>query len=35
MAYAGSRLYAYAADYTGLAVLDRRHRGVVYSGSHF
>jgi hypothetical protein len=30
MAYAGSRLYADEADYTGLAVLDRRHPGVVY-----
>jgi hypothetical protein len=30
MAYAGSRLYAYEADYTGLAVLDRRDPGVVY-----
>ncbi len=30
MAYAGSRLYAYEADYTGLAALDRRHPGVVY-----
>ncbi len=30
MAYAGSRLYAYEADYTGLAVLDRQRPGVVY-----
>jgi hypothetical protein len=30
MAYAGRRLYAYEADYTGLAVLDRQHPGVVY-----
>jgi len=30
MAYAGSRLYAYEADYTGLAVLDRQYPGVVY-----
>jgi hypothetical protein len=30
MAYAGSRLYADEADYTGLAVLDRRDPGVVY-----
>jgi hypothetical protein len=30
MAFAGSRLYAAEADYTGLAVLDRRHPGVVY-----
>jgi hypothetical protein len=30
MAYAGSRLYAAEADYTGLAVLDRQQPGVVY-----
>jgi hypothetical protein len=30
MAYAGSRLYAYEADYTGLAVLDRQRPNVVY-----
>jgi hypothetical protein len=30
MAYAGSRLYAYEADYTGLAVLDRQQPSVVY-----
>jgi hypothetical protein len=30
MAYAGSRLYAYEADYTGLAVLDRQHPDVAY-----
>jgi hypothetical protein len=30
MAYAGRRLYAYEADYTGLAVLDRQYPGVVY-----
>ena len=30
MAYAGSRLYAYEADYTGLAVLDRQHPSVAY-----
>jgi hypothetical protein len=30
MAYAGSRLYAYEADYTGLAVLDRQRPSVVY-----
>jgi hypothetical protein len=30
MAYAGSRLYAAEADYTGLAALDRNDPGVVY-----
>jgi hypothetical protein len=30
MAYAGSRLYGYEADYTGLAVLDRNNLNVVY-----
>jgi hypothetical protein len=30
MAHAGSRLYAYEADYTGLAVLDRNNPTVVY-----
>jgi hypothetical protein len=30
MAYAGSRLYAYESDYTGLAVLDRQQPDVVY-----
>jgi hypothetical protein len=30
MANAGSRLYAYEADYTGLAVLDRQDPAVVY-----
>jgi hypothetical protein len=30
LAYAGSRLYAYEADYTGLAVLDRQRPDVVY-----
>jgi hypothetical protein len=30
MAYAGSRLYADEADYTGLAVLDRNNPGVAF-----
>ena len=30
MAYAGSRLYPFEADYTGLSVLDRHRPGVVY-----
>jgi hypothetical protein len=30
MAYAGSRLYAYEADYTGLAVLDRKDPNITY-----